>query len=150
MKVILIQDLEGKGLFGDIIEVKDGYANNYLIPRGIAIPATPSNIKHINTIRQHKAKKLQKEKEEALKLKEQLKDVIIEIKKQVGEKGKLFGSVTPADVVSALNEKGFKIDKKRVYITSRIRQVGTYEVILRLHPEVSVTIKIIVNPEETG
>ena len=150
MKVILLQDLEGKGLSGDIIEVKDGYANNYLIPKGIAIPATKSNIKHINTIKQHKAKKLEREREEALKLKEKLQGITIEIRKQAGEKGKLFGSVTPADIVNALEEKGFKIDRKRVYMPSRIRQIGTYEVVLRLHPEVSVKIKIIVNPEEAG
>ena len=148
MKVILVQDLEGKGLFGDIIEVKDGYANNYLIPRGIAIPATPSNLRHINTIKQQKAKKLEREKKEALKLKEKLEGITLEISKQAGEKGKLFGSVTTSDIVDALKEKGFEIDRKRVYIPTRIRQVGTYDVVLRLHPEISVGIKIIVKPAE--
>ncbi len=149
MKVVLIQDLEGYGLFGEVINVKDGFANNYLIPRGIALPATDGNIKHVQDIIQQKARRLQKEKEIAMSIAKKLDGLVLEVIRPVGEKGKLFGSVTPADISNLLKEKGFDIDRKRIIITAPIKNVGIHTVHVKLHAEVSVDIKVDVKPEAT-
>lgn len=142
MKVILVQDLEGYGVFGDVIEVKDGFANNYLIPRGIAMPATEGNLRHIQSVVQQKMRKLEREKEKALSLAQALKGILLEISKPIGEKGKLFGSITSTDIANALKEKGFDIDRKRIIIKTPIKDVGIHTVHIRLHPQVSVDIKV--------
>ncbi|NPA41008.1 MAG: 50S ribosomal protein L9 [Aquificae bacterium] len=148
MKVILTQDLEGYGFFGDVIEVKRGFANNYLIPRGYALPATEGNVKHIQEILKQKARKLEREKKKALELAKKLEGVVVEVVKPVGEAGKLFGSVTPADIVNALKEKGIEVDRKNVVLPHAIKHVGVYTITIRLHRDVSVEIKLDVKPEE--
>lgn len=148
MKVILTRDLEGYGFFGDIIEVKRGFANNYLIPRGYALPATEGNVKHVQEILKQKQRKLEREKKKARELAKKLEGVIVEIKKPVGEAGKLFGSVTATDVVSALRDKGIEIERKNVVFPHPIREIGVYPITIRLHREVSVEIKVDVKPEE--
>ncbi len=148
MKVILIKDLEGYGFFGDIIEVKRGFANNYLIPRGYALPATEGNIRHVQEIIKQKQRKLEREKKKALEIAKKLEGMVIEIRKPVGEAGKLFGSVTTTDVVEALKEKGIEIERKNVIFPHPIREIGVYPITIRLHREVSVEIKIDVKPEE--
>jgi len=148
MKVVLIKDLEGYGVFGDVINVKDGFARNYLIPRGIALPATEGNLKHVRSIISQKARKLQREKEKAQELAKKLEGFVVEITRQVGEKGKLFGSVTPQDIAQALKERGFDIDRKKVMLRNPIKDVGIYTVVLKLHPEVSVSIKVDVKPQQ--
>ncbi|MFN3598924.1 MAG: 50S ribosomal protein L9 [Aquificaceae bacterium] len=142
MKVVLIKDLEGYGIFGDVINVKDGFARNYLIPRGIALPATEENLRHVKSIISQRARKLQREKEKALELAKKLEGFMLEILKQVGEKGKLFGSVTAQDIAQALRERGFEVDRKKVLLKNAIREIGIYTVTLKLHPEVSVDIKV--------
>jgi len=148
MKVVLIKDLKGYGVFGDVISVKDGFARNYLIPRGIALPATEGNLKHVRSIISQKARKLQREKEKAQELAKKLEGLVVEITRQVGEKGKLFGSVTPQDIAQVLKEKGFDIDRKKVMLRNPIKDVGIYTVVLKLHPEVSVSIKVVVKPQQ--
>lgn len=142
MKVVLIKDLEGYGVFGDVVNVKDGFAKNYLIPRGIALPATEGNLRHVQGIISQKARKLQKEKEKALQLAKKLEGLMLELYKQVGERGKLFGSVTAQEVAQALAEKGFQVDRKKVLIKNSIKELGIYTVTLKLHPDVSVDIKV--------
>ncbi|MCS6958238.1 MAG: 50S ribosomal protein L9 [Aquificaceae bacterium] len=142
MKVVLIKDLEGYGVFGDVINVKDGFARNYLIPRGIALPATESNLKHVRGIITHRARKLQREKEKAVQLAKKLEGLMVEVFRQVGEKGKLFGSVTAQDIAQALQEKGFDVDRKKVMLKNPIKDMGIYTVTLKLHPEVNVDIKV--------
>ncbi|RMG99812.1 MAG: 50S ribosomal protein L9 [Aquificota bacterium] len=147
MKVILIQDLEGYGTFGDVITVKDGFARNYLIPRGMALPATESNLKHVQSILQQRARKLQREKEKAQELAKKIEGLIVEIARKVGEKGKLFGSVTASDIANALKEKGYEIDRKKIMLKTPIKDIGINTVSIRLHPEVMVNIKVHVKPE---
>ena len=147
MKVVLIKELEGYGNVGTVINVKDGFARNYLIPRGIALPATESNLRHVQSILSQKQRNLQKEKEKALALAKKLEGLVLEIKHQVGEKGKLYGSVTSAEIAKALAEKGFEIDRKRVVLAKPIRDVGIYTVSIKLHPEVEVQIKVDVQPQ---
>ncbi len=149
MKVILTKDVEGWGTIGDIIEVKDGFARNYLIPKGLAYPATDNYVKMVQNILKQKARKLEKEKQKALEIAEKIKDAEITLKKKVGLTGKLYGSVTAADITQALKEQyGVEIDRKKVMLRNPIRDIGTYTVKIRLHPEVSVSIKVNVQPEE--
>ncbi len=147
MKVVLTRDLEGRGFFGDVIEVKDGYARNYLIPRGIALPATEGNIKHVQEILRQRSRKLEREKKQAQKTAKKLQDLTVEIQKPAGEGGKLFGSVTPSDVVEKLKDKGVEIERKNIIFPHKIREVGIYPVTIRLHRDVRVEIKIDVKPE---
>jgi large subunit ribosomal protein L9 len=147
MKVVLIKELEGYGTVGTVINVKDGFARNYLIPKGIALPATESNLKHVQSILSQKQRKLQKEKEKALALAKKLEGLVLEIKHQVGEKGKLYGSVTSAEIAKALAEKGIEIDRKKIVLAKPIRDVGIYTVPIKLHPEVEVQIKVDVQPQ---
>ncbi|MCS7262233.1 MAG: 50S ribosomal protein L9 [Aquificaceae bacterium] len=142
MKVVLLKELEGYGSMGDVINVKDGFARNYLIPRGIALPATEANLRHMQSILSQRARKLQKEKEKAQELARRLEGLLLELRRKVGEKGKLFGSVTSQEIAQALKEKGFELDRKKVYIKHPIKDVGMYTVTLKLHPEVSVDIKV--------
>ncbi len=147
MKVILAKDVEGWGTIGDIIEVKRGFARNYLIPKGLAYEATESNIKMIQEVLRQKSRKLEREKQKALEIAEKLKGLEIEIKKPVGTTGKLYGSVTTADIAEALKEKGIEVDKKKIMLRSPIRNIGAYNIVIRLHPEVSETIKVHIVPE---
>ncbi len=148
MKVILTKDVEGLGFFGDIVTVKDGYAMNYLIPRGLALPATEGNIRHIQTILEQKKRKLEREKKKAEELAKKLADVIVEVRKPAGEGGKLFGSVTATDIVEALKAKGIEIERKNVVFYHPIKEIGIFPVKIRLHKDVSVDIKVDVKPEE--
>ncbi len=147
MKVILAKDVEGWGTIGDIIEVKRGFARNYLIPKGLAYEATDSNIKMIQEVLRQKSRKLEREKQKALEIAEKLKGLEIEIKKPVGTTGKLYGSVTTSDIAEALKEKGIEVDKKKIMLRSPIRNIGAYNIVIRLHPEVSETIKVHIVPE---
>ncbi|EDP75062.1 50S ribosomal protein L9 [Hydrogenivirga sp. 128-5-R1-1] len=148
MKVVLTRDLEGYGFFGDVIEVKKGFANNYLIPRGYAVPATEGNVKHVQEVLRQKRRKIEREKKKAEELAKKLEGVVVRVTKPVGEAGKLFGSVTASDVVSALKEQGIEIDRKSVVFPHAIKQVGLYTITIRPHRDVSVEIKLDVKPEE--
>ncbi|MCX7989137.1 MAG: 50S ribosomal protein L9 [Aquificaceae bacterium] len=148
MKVVLIRDFEGYGVFGEVINVKDGFARNYLIPRGIALPATEGNLKHVKSILLQKERKLRREKEKAQELAKKLEGLMVKVLRRVGERGKLFGSVTSQEIAQALQEKGFEVDRKRIMLKNPIREVGIYTVTLKLHPEVTVDIKVDVKPEE--
>ncbi len=147
MKVVLTKDVEGKGFLGDIVEVKDGYARNFLIPRGMALPATEGNIRHVQEILKQKARKSAREKTKAQELAKKLEGVMVEIEKPVGEGGKLFGSVTASDVVEKLKEQGIEIERKMVLFPHKIREIGIYPISIRLHRDVVVEIKIDVKPE---
>lgn len=114
MKVILVKDVEGWGSFGDTIEVKRGFARNYLIPKGFAVEATEENIKHLQNLLKQKARKLEREKEKAVELAKQIDGLEIEISRPIGVTGKMYGSVTTADIVEKLKEKGFDIDRKKL------------------------------------
>ncbi|HIC98664.1 MAG TPA: 50S ribosomal protein L9 [Pyrodictiaceae archaeon] len=148
MKVILVKDVEGLGFFGDIVNVKDGYAMNYLIPRGLALPATEGNIKHIQTILEQKERKLLREKKKAEETAKKLEGIVVEVRKPAGEGGKLFGSVTANDIVNALKEKGIEIERKNVMFYHPIKELGVFPVKIRLHKDVAVDVKVDVKPEE--
>ncbi len=149
MKVILRQDFENLGKFGDIVDVKDGYARNFLIPRKIALPATPGNIKMIETEKKQKAFKLERERLSALNLAEKLSNVEITIPMKAGENERLFGSVTAQMISNELAKLGFEVDRRKILLDEPIKMLGNYEIPVKLHPDVSVKIKVNVVREES-
>ena len=142
MKVILRQNFEPLGQIGDVIEVKDGYARNYLLPHKIAYTALKGNIRALEEEKQNVAKKSQQELNAADKLAAELEKVSITIPVQVGEEDKIFGSVTTQMIVDALKEKGYDVDKRKVEIEETIKTLGIYSVNIKLHTNVSTTIKV--------
>ncbi len=148
MEVILRQDYEELGLEGDIVSVAKGYARNFLIPKGIALEATPQNIK---TLEQQKRKievKRLKAKEQAEKLKAQVEELTVTLRQKAGEEGKLYGSVTSMDIAAELERKGVVIDRRKVVLDKPIKTVGEYDVPLRLYPEVMAALKVVVEAEQ--
>ena len=143
MKVILQQEVKKLGKKGEIIEVSEGYARNYLLPQKLAIPATNTNI---NTVSQQKASEERKQKrmmEEAQMMAAQMSKLEVTIAVKIGEGGKLFGSVTGKDIADALKEQhGVDIDKRKFDVKDAIKSVGTYPVSIKLHPEVSTKIQV--------
>ncbi len=146
MKVILTEEIRGLGTRGDIVTVKDGYARNFLLPKNLAREATPGNLKSIDQERKKWALLAQKEKEAAQKSADQVKGMKITVQKRVGENGQLFGSVTANEIADALEEKGINVDKRRIELAHAIKSVGTHEVDVRLHKDVTAHIQVEVVP----
>ncbi len=142
MKIILRQTIERLGEAGQVVTVKDGYARNYLIPKNLAYPATPSYIKMLEEERRQKQNRLVKEKRMAEELAEKLKKVSVTIPVRVGEEDRMFGSVTTQDVAAALEAQGFEIDRRKILLEEPIKELGIYPVSIKLHPEVEASIKV--------
>jgi large subunit ribosomal protein L9 len=141
MNVILKQDMPNLGHKDDIITVKDGYARNYLIPKGYAINATAQNKKIHEEILRQRAHKEAELKEAAMKLAEDLKKVSLSIGAKTSTKGKIFGSVNTIQIAEALNEKGFEVERKNISIKDDlIKEIGSYSATVKLHREVLVDI----------
>ncbi len=148
MKVILQEEVRGKGGEGDIVEVARGFANNYLLRTGKAVKATPGNLKQLEQRRKNIAKREEVRIANAESLKEQLEGTEIVVKAKVGEEGQLFGSVTTQMVVDGIQEeKGIEIDRRRVDIRQAIKVVGEYTVEISLYREIKAQVKIIVVDE---
>jgi large subunit ribosomal protein L9 len=146
MKIILKENMKNLGHQGDVVEVKNGYANNYLFPRGMAVMATASNLKMHEENNRQGALKREKMKTDALSLAEQLKEMSITIGTKAGANGKIFGSITPLQVAQALKVKGFEIDRRKIEIND-VKTLGSYEAILNLHRDVTVNIAVEVTAE---
>jgi len=141
MNVILKQDMPNLGHKDDIIAVKDGYARNYLIPKGFAINATAQNKKVHEEILRQRAHKEEQLKEAALQLAEKLKEVSLSIGAKTSTKGKIFGSVNTIQIAEALIEKGFEVERKNISIKDDlIKEIGSYSATVKLHREVLVDI----------
>lgn len=141
MKVILRKNYENLGEIGDIVEVKPGFARNFLIPRSIAYTATSGNVKAFEQEKIQIEKREAKELEEAQKIASELENVSISIPVKVGEEDKIFGTVTTQMIADALKEKGFDLDKRKIEITEPIKSLGIYSVNVKLHPSVNTTVK---------
>ncbi len=142
MKVILRQNYESLGSIGELIDVKDGYARNYLIPRGIAYAALKGNIQALEEEKKIAEKKIQQELSAAESLSAELEKVSVTIPVQVGEEDKIFGSVTTQMIADALKEKGYDIDRRKIEIEETIKSLGIYGINIKLHPKVSAKIKV--------
>ena len=143
MKLILLEDVAGTGSAGEVVEVKNGYARNKLLPSGIAIEASKTNMKTLEHRRAKIAAKKTADKEMAQTLKDQLDGKEVEFTAKAGEAGKLFGSVTAHDIAEAVKETtGFEIDRRKLLLDSPLKEVGLHEVKYRIYPEVEATIKV--------
>ncbi len=143
MKVILTQDIKGQGKKGQLVEVSDGYARNFLMPRGLAQEATKENLNVMHGKQEAEAYKKQMALDDAKELAKKLGELTVEIKAKSGENGKLFGSVTSKEIVEELlGAHHIKIDKKKLVLPDGIKTLGTTEVEIKLHPGVSAKLKV--------
>lgn len=142
MRVIFIEDVKSMGSKGNIKEVKSGLARNYLFPRKLAIEATSGNLKVWEQKKQSLIKIEHKIKSDAEALAQNMKDLALSIPVKVGEDDKLFGSVTSQDISDSLAAKGYSISKKDIELDNTIKSVGSYDIPIKLHPEVAVNIKL--------
>ncbi|MBO8168640.1 MAG: 50S ribosomal protein L9 [Thermoanaerobacteraceae bacterium] len=145
MKVILKQDVKKLGRKGDVVEVSDGYARNFLLPKGLAEEATSGNMKELKKMKKAEQRRYQEEVAAAEQTRERLAASVITIKAKAGDNGKLFGSVTSKDIAEAIkNELGIKIDKRKIELDDPIKSLGSYNLKVKIHPEVhgKVTVKV--------
>jgi large subunit ribosomal protein L9 len=148
MKIILKQDHENLGKTGDVLNVKDGFAMNFLIPNGVAMKATESNMKVLEELKKLQAKKQEKETAEAQQLAGQLSGVQLDIKAKAADEIKLFGSVTNGTIAEALIHKGFHIDKKNILLEEPIKEIGTRTVDIKLAGNVTAQITVNVTRDD--
>lgn len=148
MEVILRQDVEKLGTTGQIVKVAPGYARNFLVPRGLAVPATEANKKIVEQQRQAYLRKEAKLAADAQELAKLMANVSINISQKAGENDQLFGSVTAQDIADQLEKQGYKIDRKKVALDHPIRTIGEHKVVVKLHREVSIEIPVNVSKEE--
>jgi len=147
MKVILLKDIKSVGKKGDVVNAADGYARNFLFPRKLAEEASDSNMHILNKKNENERKKKTAEIEEAQKTANELKDKVVKIIGKAGENGKLFGAITNKDIATALNKQyNLDVDKKKI-VTDTIKLLGTYEVEVKVYPEISTKIKVLVCEE---
>ncbi len=147
MEVILLEDVEKLGTRGKIVRVANGYGRNYLLPKKLAVAATAQNRKWVEQQRIKFLKLEAKEKAEAEELAKLLQGATVAVQRKAGEKGTLFGSVTAMDVAERLAAQGFNIDKRRIHLDPPLKVLGEYEVPVKLHPDVTATIKVKVEIE---
>lgn len=144
MKVILQENLDNLGQIGDIVKVAPGYARNYLLPKGFAIEATEKNAKALDHAKRQLTYKKNKALEAAKNLAAKLEALAVSLSHQAGEEGKLFGSVTNMEIAAFLKQNGLEIDRKKIVLAEPIKQVGEYTVPVKIHPEVSASVKVTV------
>ena len=144
MKVILLQDVKGKGKKGQMIEVSDGYARNYMLPRKIAVEATADAVNTMRMNDKATQERIAREKAEAMEISRKLREMTVTVTAKGGGAGRLFGSVTNQEIADALAKTGIKLDKRKIIIAEPIKNVGTYTVTCKLGYEISapLTVKI--------
>jgi large subunit ribosomal protein L9 len=149
MKLLLKEDVTGLGFCGDEIEVKDGYGRNFLIPKGKALLATPRNLKQFKHQKSIINGRLKKVKIAADALAQEIEKVACTFKKKVGDQGKLFGSVTTQEISESLRAQGVELDRRKIQLGEPIKSPGDFEVPVKLHPDVTAQVKVIVVQEAT-
>jgi len=149
LKVILTNYHEKLGDVGDTVEVKSGYANNYLIPNGLAVPATKGNINQMKLVKQAAVKVEARNIKEAEELAKKLEDLQVTFIVKTGEEGKLYGSITNKDIAEKISEeRKIEIDRKKIDMQEHIKELGEYEIELKLYKEVRSSVKVIIEPDE--
>ena len=142
MKVILLQDVKSLGKAEDIVEVSTGYANNMLFKKNLALEATPSNLNSIKIKKKAEAARIQRELESAIVMGNSMQDKVFVLPMKSGEGGRLYGAVTSMDVANAIGAAGYKVDKRGITVTTHIKNVGEFDVEVKLHPKVTTRVKI--------
>ncbi len=150
MELLLREDVDNLGVRGELVKVRAGYGRNYLLPQGLAVQATPSNVKQIEQQRKALLKKAATEKSAAEGQAGLLKGVTLEFTRKVGEHGVLYGSVTSLDLGEALTAQGYEIDRKRIQLKDPIKEIGEFDVPVKLHREVTASLKVVIKKEEEG
>jgi large subunit ribosomal protein L9 len=148
VEVILREDVEKVGSRGAVVKVADGYARNFLLPKRLAVPATDANKKIVEQEREAHLRREAKDKGDAEGLGHLLSDVSVTFRQRVGENGQLFGSVTAKDIADALESQKFHVERRKIQLEEPIRTLGEHQVVLRLHRDVSIPIKVVVEPEQ--
>ncbi|WP_096437984.1 50S ribosomal protein L9 [Alteribacter populi] len=147
MKVIFLQDVKGKGKKGDVKNVSEGYARNYLLKNNLAIEANNANMKSLEKKKESQNKKAQQEVEDAKAFKGKIESTTVELKAKAGDGGRLFGAVTNKQVAEKLKKMDMKVDKRKIVMKEPIRALGYTNVEVKLHPEVTATVKVHVTEE---
>lgn len=142
MKVILKEDLKNLGVAGSVVNVADGFARNFLIPRNLAVEASTKNIKALEQARKKIEDEARKAKDRAQELLNKLSSLTIQIQAKAGEEGKLFGSITNADISEALKREGYDIDRKKIVLEGPIKRLGTYTVQVKVYQDIVATVNI--------
>ncbi|MBI4300951.1 MAG: 50S ribosomal protein L9 [Chloroflexi bacterium] len=149
MKVVLIEDVENLGRQGEIKNVADGYGRNYLIPKGLAAPATPAALQQAEARQRARARQEERLATEAQTVAAKLQATIITLQARAGEQGRLYGSITNVDIAEEIKRAtGYEVDRRRIEIEAPIRELGTHEVSVKLSAEVTATVTVIVEPVE--
>lgn len=148
MKVIFLQDVKGKGKKGEVKNVAEGYARNFLLKNNLAIEANSGNMKSLEKKQESEQKKADEEKQEAEALKEKLENMSIELTAKAGENGRLFGAITNKQIAEKLKKMKIKIDKRKIEMDEPIRSLGVTNVNAKLHPKVTATLKVHVTEEK--
>lgn len=144
MKVILLDDVPALGHRGDVREVSDGYARNYLIPQGLALLASPSNLKNIEQIKRRQEARAEKDRASAQAQAQAIEALTVSLARQASEDGRLYGSVNAQDLVTLLSRQGIEVEKRRILLDAPLKALGEYAVPVRLHPEVAAQLKVAV------
>ncbi|MFB5762678.1 50S ribosomal protein L9 [Paenibacillus medicaginis] len=147
MKVIFLKDVKGQGKKGQIKEVSDGYATNFLLPRNLVRPATEGNMKVMENQHAAEERRKQEEKAEAQELGKKLEAMTVQLKAKAGEGGRLFGAITSKQIADVLASSGVKLDKRKIELEEPIRALGVTQMLVKLHPEVKATLKVQVTEE---
>lgn len=147
MKLILTQEVDGLGSPGDVVEVKDGYGRNYLIPRNVAVRWTRGGQKQVDSIKAARASRSVRDHDHAEQIKAKLEAAAIDVKVRAGANGRLFGTVTPSDLADALTEVvGESLDKRTIVVTNPIKSLGAHTIAVKLHDESTATVALNVIP----
>ena len=148
MKLLLKEDVDGLGFCGDEVEVKDGYGRNFLIPKGKALLATPNSLKAFNHQKRVVQSRVKKVIASVQVVADDIAKVTCTVKKKIGNTGKMFGSVTAQEIASLLKVKNIDIDRRKIQIVEPIKKAGEFDIAVKLHPEVTATIKLVVEAEQ--
>jgi len=147
MKVILLKDIKALGREGELVDVSDGYARNYLFPKKLAVEANTSNMNVYRSRKTAREHELERETDKANRIKASLDGTQIFLKAKAGDNNKLFGAVTNKDIAEALSEKGIEIDKKRIVLDEPIKSLGTFEAVVKIHQSISAVLNVTVEKE---
>lgn len=142
IQVVLQQDVEKVGKSGDLVRVRPGFARNYLLPRQLAVPATTAAVRRIDHEKAVALAKAEKSKKDAREIAQKLSALSIRIAQKVGDEGRLFGSVTTKDIEAAVKAQGLVVDRKRIMLAEPIKNIGSYEIVVKLVSDVTATLKV--------
>jgi large subunit ribosomal protein L9 len=142
VKVLLKADVPNLGTGGEVVRVRSGYARNFLLPRGLALPATSGNLTRVEELKRAADQRKKQDREVAEELKQKLAGISVKVARQVGDEGKMYGSVTSKDIADAYAAAGVTVDRRRIELAEPIKALGTFEVAVKLHHDVSAKLKV--------